>query len=600
MAVGHRAVGALASWSEKMSTRSGSVGLSLALLGVVTMSCAPAAPATSPAGPNGGAQVEREPRTAVIALNSEPAGLAALNPGASGFGANFAVRPFSAFLELVDERGNGRPYLAEGLPQLNTDTWRVFPDGRMETRYRLKPNLTWHDRAPLSADDFAFAWRVYTTPEVGVPQGFSAPISIMEEVLAPDSTTVVITWKRLYPDANLLQSGGSTNLGLAPLPKHILEGPYAAANWDTFPNLPFWTTEFVGLGPYRLDRWEAGAFIEGVAFDGHVLGRPKIDRIRLVPYTDRNTAYASMRAGAYQLASQQVLTFEQALNLKREWDTTNGGAFLFTPASTRHFLFQFRPEFLGSRALMDVRVRRALAHSLDKVALSDALWSGEGVLLDSIFSPQTDYFPVIDRAIVKYPYDVRVTERLMGEAGFARGADGFYTSPGEGRLSFDVRATVGPESESERSTAASGWRQAGFDVTESALSIAQFADGMARASFEGMTTNTQSAPELTMSASFVTSQTARPENRWNGINRGGWSNAEYDRAVEAFNTVLDPNERTQQRAAIARIFSEELPGVILYFNLNVHPRLAALTGPGNASAVSTLGVAWNMHEWEMR
>jgi ABC-type transport system substrate-binding protein len=39
----------------------------------------------------------------------------------------------------------------------------------METRYRLRPGLTWHDRTPLSSEDFVFAWRVYATPALGRP-----------------------------------------------------------------------------------------------------------------------------------------------------------------------------------------------------------------------------------------------------------------------------------------------------------------------------------------------------------------------------------------------------------------------------------------------
>jgi peptide/nickel transport system substrate-binding protein len=306
-----------------------------------------------------------------------------------------------------------------------------------------------------------------------------------------------------------------------------------------------------------------------------------------------------MRAGAVHLASQQTLTFEQGLQLKREWQASNAGAFLYTPSSTRHLVFQFRPDVLTARALLDVRVRRALAHSLDKATLATALWEGEGAMLDSFFPPDAEYYPAIDRVITKYPYDLRATERLMAEAGFARGSDGVYVSPAEGRLAFDFRATVGQESETERSTGASGWRQAGFDVSESTLGVAQFADGQARASFEGISTNTQSAPELTMSAAFTTAQAARPENRWNGTNRGAWSNADYDRAVEAFNTVLDTAERTQQRANLARILSEEVPTIMLYYNLVTHPRLAALTWPGNAGPLSTLGVGWNIHEWTL-
>ncbi len=37
------------------------------------------------------------------------------------------ARLFNAALSLVDDQGLPQPYLAERLPQLNTDTWRVFP-----------------------------------------------------------------------------------------------------------------------------------------------------------------------------------------------------------------------------------------------------------------------------------------------------------------------------------------------------------------------------------------------------------------------------------------------------------------------------------------
>jgi peptide/nickel transport system substrate-binding protein len=75
---------------------------------------------------------------------------------------------FNATLALIDDKAVPRAQLVNSLPQLNSDTWRVFPDGRMETTYRLKPNLTWHDGQPLTADDFVFSWRMYTTPDFGV------------------------------------------------------------------------------------------------------------------------------------------------------------------------------------------------------------------------------------------------------------------------------------------------------------------------------------------------------------------------------------------------------------------------------------------------
>src|SRR5437867_4500676 len=91
-------------------------------------------------------------------------------------------RAFNAGLALNDEHELPRAYLAEALPEVNTETWRVLPDGRMETTYRLRPNLTWHDGTPLTSADFVFACRVYATPDVGNPS--AALLNFMEGVVA--------------------------------------------------------------------------------------------------------------------------------------------------------------------------------------------------------------------------------------------------------------------------------------------------------------------------------------------------------------------------------------------------------------------------------
>jgi ABC-type transport system substrate-binding protein len=224
--------------------------------------CAPAA-APRPQSAGGGESDGRPaaaPRTLVMAVNTEvgtlsPKMLGPTNPERT-------TRIFSAGLSLVDAKGEVRPYIAEALPQLNTDTWRVSPDGRMETTWKLRPGLTWHDGTPLTAEDFAFAYRVYTSP-LGV---FSAkPQDLMTEVTSRDPSTLVIAWSRTYPDAAQLTS---TEFG--PLPRHLLESGFATYEQD--PNTRdqflahrYWTTEFVGNGPFRLTSWEAGAHMEGWA-----------------------------------------------------------------------------------------------------------------------------------------------------------------------------------------------------------------------------------------------------------------------------------------------------------------------------------------------
>src|SRR5207237_8901531 len=124
----------------------------------------------------------------------------------------------------------------------------------METIYRLKPNLTWHDGAPLTPDDFIFSWRVYSTPELG--SAGLQPFSIMQDIQAPDNQTVVIRWTRPYPSAGSLQSIGSGNNGMPTLPRHILGATLESGAVDAMLNHAYWSTGYVGLGPYKLDRWE--------------------------------------------------------------------------------------------------------------------------------------------------------------------------------------------------------------------------------------------------------------------------------------------------------------------------------------------------------
>src|SRR5438093_5668544 len=133
------------------------------ILAMALAACTPA-PTARPGTIN--SPTNEAPRTRNRGVRYEITQLAA--KWSSGITSGATKRLFNAGLTLVDPRGTILPYLAENVPQLNTDTWRVLPDGQMETIYRLRPNLTWHNGRPLSADDFVFAWRMYTRGELGI------------------------------------------------------------------------------------------------------------------------------------------------------------------------------------------------------------------------------------------------------------------------------------------------------------------------------------------------------------------------------------------------------------------------------------------------
>jgi peptide/nickel transport system substrate-binding protein len=570
----------------------------LAIVAVLSVACAsPAgAPRSTGSGDQSGqrAQPAGPTRTLVMANRSEPPSVSAKRLETSSVTWGTTMRLFNAYLTLIDNRGAPQPYLAEALPQLNTDTWRVSPDGRMETIFRLREGLTWHDGAPLTADDFVFSWRVYATPQFGfvaVP-----PDSLMEDVSAPDPRTLRIQWKASYADADRLMRE------YPPLPRHILAEPFRQASesgqLESFVNHPYWNVEYVGAGPFKVERWEPGTYIEGSAFAGHALGKPKIDRIRLQFMTDANAVLASLLAGELHLAIDDSIRFQQGIVLRREWAPRNTGSLVINPTQWRYTYAQLNPDLARPRTLTDVRVRRALAHTIDKQGLNEGLFEGEGMMTDTMIPPMAPYFAAVDRAIAKYPYDVRRAEQLMAEAGYTKGADGTFTHPSEGRFASEVKILASPHNNTESAIMAAGWRQAGFDVQEAAFTAAQGSDAQARATFPGMHTTSASTLGEGQLVINHSSQIPTAQRGWRGSNRSGWSNPEYDRLFDTFNTTLDRERRNELVVDMTRVYSEDVPGFSLYFGLAVLAHVAGLQGPGEV--VPETDVSWDIHRWDWR
>ena len=78
----------------------------------------------------------------------------------------------------------------------------------------------------------------------------------------------------------------------------------------------YWTTDFVGLGPFKVGQWVQGSFLEGLAFDQYVLGRPKLDKIILRYFGDANTMVANALAGTIDVANPPAENMDSALELR--------------------------------------------------------------------------------------------------------------------------------------------------------------------------------------------------------------------------------------------------------------------------------------------
>ncbi len=564
----------------------------LLIVALLAAACAPAA------APSGGRTTSSNPsapsaepaRTLVAAVRVEPLTLAVRSLREQGIAVYLSSRMFNAEMAILDETGNPRPYLVEASPKLNTPSWQVFPDGRMETTYQLKANLKWHDGTPLTADDFIFSWRLYSTPELG---GVGLPMSIIEDVQAPDARTVVVKWRQPYPDAESLTV---RNAGFPAMPRHILEGAYQSGQWDNFVNHPYWTSEYVGLGPFKLDRWEPGGFIEASAFNDHVGGRAKIERMKILFIGNANTALANMLAGEIQFSADTAVRTAQVMILRREWGA-DGGTAVLHPNQWRAALFQLRPELATPASITDLRVRKALAHALNKDPINEAVYENSSLVADTTTPPLTELGKAMDRAIAKYPFDLRRSEQLMTEAGYQKGSDGTWVSPTMGRFRGEATTNAATDNEAELSILSRDWRVAGFDIQENVVAAGMERDPQLRATFPSIWVQNTSVGESAM-LNHATSRIPRPENRWQGGNRGGWSNPEFDRLLDLYSTELDRVKHDQLMVDMAKVQADDLPAISIFFVTQPWAFTSALKGPKLVAPDTNM--SWNIETWEFR
>jgi peptide/nickel transport system substrate-binding protein len=298
------------------------------------------------------------------------------------------------------------------------------------------------------------------------------------------------------------------------------------------------------------------------------------------------------------LAADSGLNSPQAAALLRQWPP-GAGSVIAQSSNWKAAYFQHRRDFASPAALQDLRVRRALAHALDKPAINDAVHEGQDLIAESMFPPTSPLGRAANAAATKYPLDLQKSAQLMAEAGFTRGSDRIYTSPSGGRLTAELMASAGGAT--EMAAVASGWRQAGFEFHESATPAALAQDVRYRSTFSGIQISTSALGERGFQ-SLVSTNIPGPENNW----RRGASSAAYagyaspamDRLVAAYATALALPDRIRAAVDIATQFDADFPAIPMFYPTSPWAFVSDLTGPVSSAPESNM--AWNIHEWQLR
>jgi len=547
--------------------------------------CAPVGPGQPGVGEQ--ARPSQAPKLLVIGIQREPRTLNAdmAVAGDSGAAGASAVRiiPHN-FLVIDNDRGAFVPQLASEQISLERGTWVVNADGTMVTTWLLRPNIRWHDGTPFTSADLEFSYTVYRDPDV--PTGTAALTALrhMERVDASDPLKFVIYWSQPFVRAN-------EALGLIPLPRHALEETYRTDK-SNVPNSTLFHSEFLGLGPYRLARWESGSHVEFTRFDQYFLGRPPLDTVVVRFLGDSNTMVANILSGTVDILLPIGVEVEQAMEVKQRWEGTGNVVRAELRGSIREVNIQHRPEYARPiSGLTNQTVRQGLYHAIDRQAMADVMTHGMGPVADSWFHTDHEQRRQLERYIPQYPHDPARALLLLAQAGWVRGSDGMLIQQSTGeRFELQISGDQSGGLEAEQNILADGWKAVGLRMNLYIVPNALRGDPAHGDTLPGVKIGSFAADRYYTDINH-SANISSEANRWSGRNRGGFANRRVDGLLDQLQVTIDPGPRLALHGELLREVLTDIARMPLYWDVDPVLYLKGVTGIQGRRP-------WNLLEWD--
>ena len=499
--------------------------------------------------------------------------------------------------DVNDRRPVGR--LAAQVPSLSDGSISVLNDGRMRVVYTLRRDITWQDGASFTARDLVFSFRVNS--DKGLPAAQRDVIDRIETAEAPDDHTFILMFKGPY------YLGGT--LGIRPFwpqPEHLLGPAYEryleSKNPEDVMNLPYWTSEYVHLGPFRLASFDPAEGITLQAHPQYFLGRPKVDTVRVRFFSDHNTMMTNLLSGTVDMFPDSALNAEVAFQLKDRWESTGQGKVTVRQGITWFLAPQWRPNVQIETAVLDVRVRAAMYRALDREALSEGLQGGHRELAAWSLMPPGDQFHESTKDVLRaYGYDPERARAELRDLGWTPSPDGTLRNGTDGRRFRTALSTV-PGRDREIAAMASYWRAIGLEVDEAVVPAARVRDLEFRAQFPGWDSTSSGSGDSIFGRLDDTAASAA--TRWVG-ERGGYENARAQELISRYRTSLSERDQADAMRAISDFVVAELPLLPLYYiaeTIGVRTGVQALDDlNGGAEGSRPFGTyTRNAHLWDVR
>jgi peptide/nickel transport system substrate-binding protein len=279
--------------------------------------------------------------------------------------------------------------------------WTTSIDNRRFT-FDLRKGVKWHDGKEFTSADVAFSIALLKKHH---PRGRTTFANVAE-VRTPDPHTVILDLSK--PAPFLLHALAACESPM--VPRHVYEGTDTLTN----PN----GAAPIGTGPFVFKEWIQG---RRVVYERNPdywdPPKPYLDRLVIEFIEDPVERIAAIERGAIQLAPATPVAPGELARLRAHADLV---------FETRGYTYTnqvVRLEFnLDDPVLRDVKVRRSIAHAIDRRVLLQRAWHGYGEPAYGPISPDLRQFQM--PGLAPPSFDPAEAERILDEAGLVRGADG--------------------------------------------------------------------------------------------------------------------------------------------------------------------------------
>ena len=443
---------------------------------------------------------------------------------------------------------NPNPKGSNGYIPGTAESWSISDDGK-EYIFKLNKNAKWSNGDPVTADDFVWSWKRILTASlgsqypdmlyylVGAYEYHNGQIDNFDEVgvKALDTHTLKVNLKNPTPFFIGLLSHYST----WPVHKETVlkHGDIDDRNGE-------WTRpgNFVCNGPFQLKTWELNNKIV-VEKNPHYYDASmvRLNEIHYYPVSNVMTEDRMFRAGQLHLTSSMptqkcpIYIEEKNPNLKID------------PYMGTYF-YRINTE---NETLNDVRVRKALAYSIDRQLLVDKVTQCGQIPAYSFTPPGSNGY----QPSTEIPYDPVLAKQLLAEAGYS--SDNpfpkleilFNTNEGHRKVALAIQQMWQNELGIEVELVNQDWK-----VYLSREMVGDFQ--ISRAGWIGDYEDPNTFLDL-----------MRP-NR--GNNKTGWENMEFDALVEEANTINDQEKRYELLNEAEKILIDNMPIIPLYTYVRVY------------------------------